>query len=509
MLAIFPQYGYTGPMKTLFALLLLSGPLRAADDGMRNSAVKIFTTSQKADFYQPWQTSAQDSLSGSGVIIEGDRILTNAHVVSDQIFVQVRRPGDAKKYEATVEFVAHDCELAILKVKDPAFYKGAKPVTLGELPRQRDKVSVYGFPAGGDDLSITEGIISRIEVIDYSHSTRNLLALQTDAAINPGNSGGPMMKDGKLVGVSFQSYSGAGVENIGYAVPIPLVRRFLRDIRNGHYERVPSVGLIWQSMENDGLRARYKMKAGQTGVLVTRVVYGSAAWGQLKEGDVLTAVDGVKVADDGTYLFSPDKRLAFTHLISMRLVDETVPFDVLRDGRPLRVELVMKASKEDIVGEPLYDVRPRYFIYGGLVFTPVTSNYLALWPPNDVPMALRYLRSFVLPSEDRTEAVVIPFMLPNEVNAGYHDFRGVLVESVNGRKISRLEDVLEALKHPVDGLQIIKEDSVTDFGATIVLDAAKATAAGPEILSIHRVPADRSADLVETPVTTSTRGAVK
>jgi S1-C subfamily serine protease len=496
-------------MKTFLALLLIAGPAWAADDGMRNSAVKIFTTHQKADFYQPWQTNAQDNLSGSGVIIEGDRILTNAHVVSDQIFVQVRRPGDARKYEASVEYIAHDCELAILKVKDPAFYKGAKPVALGDLPHQRDKVAVYGFPAGGDDLSITEGIISRIEVIDYSHSSRRLLALQTDAAINPGNSGGPMMKDGKLVGVSFQSFSGTGVENIGYAVPVPIVRRFLRDIENGNYGHVPSVGLIWQNMENEGLRARYKLSPGQTGVLLSRVVYGSAAWGHLKEGDVLTAVDGVKIAADGTYLFSPDKRLSFTHLISLHLVDEAVPFDVLRDGKPLRVTIAMKASKEDIVGEPLYDQRPRYFIYGGIVFTPVTNNYIGQWPPNDVPTSLRYLRDYVLPSEDRIEAVVIAFILPNEVNAGYHEFRGIIIESVNGRKISKLGDLVEAFKHPIDGLQVIKEDEVTDFAGTIILDAAQASAANPEILAIHRIPSDRSIDLVETPPSTRTRGATK
>lgn len=484
-------------MKAIFALLLLCGPARAADDGMRNSAVKIFTTHQKADFYQPWQTNAQDNLSGSGVIIAGNRILTNAHVVSDQIFVQVRRPGDAKKYQASVEFVAHDCELAVLTVKDSSFFKGAIPVVLGELPHQRDKVSVYGFPAGGDDLSITEGIVSRIEVIDYSHSSRRLLALQTDAAINPGNSGGPMMKDGKLVGVSFQSYSGSGVENIGYAVPVPLVRRFLRDVADGRYGRVPSAGLIWQNIENDGLRARHGMKPGVTGVLLTRVVHGSSAWGRLLEDDVVTAVDGVKIADDGTYLFSPDKRLSFSHLLSMRLVDDVVPFDVLRGGKPLRVTIPMKVAKENIVGEPLYDARPRYFIYGGIVFTPVTGNFVAMWQPNDVPNSMRYLRDFVLPSEDRSEAVVISFILPHEVNEGYHELRGILVESVNGRKIGGLADLVEAFKRPINGLQVIKEDPVTDFGGTIVLDAAKADAAGPGILAFHRVPADRSADLLE------------
>ncbi|MDD5305614.1 MAG: hypothetical protein PHS14_21145, partial [Elusimicrobia bacterium] len=183
--------------------------------------------------------------------------------------------------------------------------------------------------------------------------------------------------------------------------------------------------------------------------------------------------------------------------------------DVLRDGRPLRVTIAMKASKEDIVGEPLYDVRPRYFIYGGIVFTPVTSNYIGQWAPNDIPTSLRYLRDYVLPSEDRTEAVVIAFILPNEVNAGYHEFRGIIVDSVNGRKISKLADLVSAFDHPVDGLQVIKEDPVTDFAGTIILDAAKASAANPDILAVHRVPADRSSDLIVMPASSGTRGLTR
>src|SRR6185295_2633818 len=123
------------------------------------SVVKIFTVAKRPNYLQPWDTGYQDNTTGSGAIIDGKRILTNAHVVSHQVFLQVRKVGDPKKYTAHVLFVAHDCELALLSVDDPSFFEGTVPVTFGDLPYQRDKVAAYGFPLGGDELSITEGVV--------------------------------------------------------------------------------------------------------------------------------------------------------------------------------------------------------------------------------------------------------------------------------------------------------------------------------------------------------------
>ena len=197
----------------LAALLVAvsAAPVRAAadEDAVKSSVVQFFTVIKQPDYYEPWKLGYQNNSGGSGVIIAGNRILTNAHVVSNQVFVQVRKSGDAKKYTGKVEFVAHDCETAVVTVDDPEFFKGTTPARFGSLPFQRDKVAAYGFPIGGDQLSITEGVVSRLEVNGYTHSGKNLLLIQTDAAINPGNSGGPVFQDGRLIGISFQSYGGA------------------------------------------------------------------------------------------------------------------------------------------------------------------------------------------------------------------------------------------------------------------------------------------------------------
>lgn len=69
------------------------------------------------------------------------------------------------------------------------------------------------FIAGGDNISITKGVVSRIELTQYVHGASQLMAIQIDAAINPGNSGGPAIMGNKVAGVAFQNLSGA--ENIG------------------------------------------------------------------------------------------------------------------------------------------------------------------------------------------------------------------------------------------------------------------------------------------------------
>lgn len=476
----------------VLGVLLAASSAAQAEDAVRESVIKIFTISQRPDYYQPWQNTPEESSSGSGVVIAGDRILTNAHVVSDAIFVQVRRSGDEKKYDATVEFVAHDTDLALLKVKDRAFFAGIKPVPVGELAHQRDKVTIYGFPIGGDELSINEGTVSRVEVVSYAQSGLRLLALQTDGAINPGNSGGPMIRDGKIVGIAFQSLTAA--ENIGYGVPAPLIKRFLKDVADGHYDGVPLPGMAWQTLESDDLRRFLKMKPGQTGIRVARTIYGCPGAEELRQGDVLTAINGVKISNDATYPIGKDKRILFTHLVAEAQAGDKVPFDVLRDGVPMKVSVPMKTCETSLVPGPFYGVRPRYFIYGGLVFTPLTSNWMSTWSQSDQAVEFRYLQESVEPTRERQEAVVLAYVLPHEVNEGYHDLRGWVIESVNGRKIGKLQDLVDAFSAPRDGYQVIRFDTITN-GSEIILDAAKASAAGPEILATHRIPKDRSEDL--------------
>jgi len=236
----------------------------------RDAVVKVFVNSNSMDFYRPWQTKGNHGSTGSGCVIDGKYILTNAHVVTDQTFIQVRKESDPKKYTAQVKSIGHDCDLAILTVDDETFFEGITPLTFGELPLLQDKVSVIGFPQGGDKISITEGVISRVEIIPYTESNKKLLAFQIDAAINPGNSGGPVVKDGKIVGIAMQAMLSS--QNIGYMIPTSIIHHFLTDLADGSYHGFPILGVEYLGTENEALRQFYQLKNSQNGVLITHVV---------------------------------------------------------------------------------------------------------------------------------------------------------------------------------------------------------------------------------------------
>lgn len=105
--------------------------------------------------------------------------------------MKVKRRGDDQKFIAEVLAVGTDCDIALLTVHDDEFWKGVEPLRFGPLPRLQDAVAVIGYPIGGDTISVTSGVVSRIEVTAYVHGSTELLGIQIDAAINSGNSGAP------------------------------------------------------------------------------------------------------------------------------------------------------------------------------------------------------------------------------------------------------------------------------------------------------------------------------
>ncbi|XP_026192960.1 uncharacterized protein LOC34622542 [Cyclospora cayetanensis] len=217
------------------------------------SVVKIFVDSVQADFVSPWQMMAPVMKTGSGFVVKGRMIMTNAHLVSDQIRVLVRRHGNPKRFLARILAVCHECDLALVTVDDEAFWDGLKALPFGGLPQLRESVVVLGYPTGGDQLSITEGVVSRVGVSKYAHSSLGLITVQIDAAINPGNSGGPALSQGKVVGVAFQGFS--QMQNVGYIVPFPVIRHFLNDVAlHNRHTGIVSVGIKVQTMENEALK---------------------------------------------------------------------------------------------------------------------------------------------------------------------------------------------------------------------------------------------------------------
>jgi S1-C subfamily serine protease len=120
--------------KSVLPLLLATVPAFAQPSEVRKSVARINTTAQEANYRIPWLPGNSGGGSGTGWVVEGDRLVTNAHVVSNARFITVEKENDPKKYIATVEHIAHDCDLALLKLEDSDFFKYTKPLAVGGIP---------------------------------------------------------------------------------------------------------------------------------------------------------------------------------------------------------------------------------------------------------------------------------------------------------------------------------------------------------------------------------------
>ncbi len=476
--------------------VLMAVNAEAREQDVREAIVKVYTVHNVPDYYNPWNMRGTQSSTGSGCIIEGRRILTNGHVVRDQTFIQVRRFGESRRYQARVLFVSHQADLALLTVDDPAFFNDVEPLTFGELPHPQDEVNVYGFPVGGDTLSITKGVISRIEHQTYVHSSVPLLAVQIDAAINPGNSGGPAIVDEKIVGVAMQGVPQA--DNIGYIVPVPVIEHFFADIENGHLDGIPGFGIVPQNMENPDMRRRYGMEEEQTGVLVAGMAHGASADGILEPGDVLLSVKGNLIADDGTVEFRPKERTSFSYYIQENQIGDTVELDILRGGDPLRVAIPLQYPMERdwLVPMEMYDVLPTYYIYGGVVFVPLTKNLMRMWGANwtrSAPMEfVVQLRDNVV-TDELDEHVIALRVLAANVNQGYHGESNWFIETVDGEKVRNLRHLIELVEAGADN-EFVEFRNPGD--RRMILDRQKVKNEQDSILAIYRISRDRSDDLL-------------
>jgi S1-C subfamily serine protease len=445
------------------------------------------------DWSLPWRQKAVQGALGSGFLIEGDRIVTNGHVVADARQILVRRPDQANPRIATVEAVGHDCDLAVLNVDDPTFFEGIEPLALGELPRTGSQVLTYGFPLGGQDVSSTAGIVSRVEMRGYVHSGADAhLVVQTDAAINPGNSGGPVVQDGRVVGVAFQGFP--GFDNMGFFIPIPVVRHFLEDLEDGTYDGFPDSGLETSPLLSPAYRRERRLPAGRSGAVVNRVIPGSTTAGVVEPGDVLLAIDGQRIANDGTVAVG-DARVTFQTLFDRRQVGETVQLTVWREGAERELSATAdRVARYDRMRNR-YDVAPRYVVHAGLVFMPLDAELMKMFGRNWAQNANRDLvwhqlyREAEQPAEADREVIVLVRVLRHAVNSRMSFTGPVAVDVINGRPIRSLEDVVEAFASNQGRFDEIVFEGTAGIEA---LDREKANAAHEEILQQYAIPHDRN-----------------
>lgn len=523
-----------------------------AEERILNGVVRIFCTHSSPNFHMPWQRQKQEYSTSSGFVISGRRILTNAHAIEYGALIQVKTRQSEQKYVANVVAVGHECDLAVLEIDDDAFWHDVEELSFGELPQLLEDVAVAGYPVGGDSLSITSGIVSRIEMQEYAQASADLLAIQIDAAINPGNSGGPVFNARhEVIGVAFQSLTSDDTENIGYVVPVSVIQHFLqtidRSIQSSKTDSpryaVCSLGCQFQSLESPALRRFLQMTDCDTGVRVAAIEPLAPAQASLRVNDVLLRIDGVPVGNDGTIPFregnARHERVHVNYACTQKFVGDSVHLQVLRDGQRFNLSVLVWVRESLIPRNLLMPPAasayasaataslalgrtPSYVIVGGLVFMTLTREYiesefklkhmaeLDSWREEFALLALAGASRRV-PHE---EIVVLSEVLAHPCNVGYETYRNLRVVACNGQPVLNLHQLRAMVEAALEDLPLDDDaaggrlssaasssSALLSFtchgGAMVVLDVAQVRRAQRQICQEHFIPSPYSPDLLE------------
>ena len=451
---------------------------------VQKSLVRVTATAVEPDYRAPWNAGGLQRGVGAGFVISGNRILTNAHVVANSRYLTVERDGDPNKYPATVQFIANDCDLALITVSAPDFFKNMIPLKFGGIPALESTVSAYGYPIGGERMSVTTGIVSRIDFQLYTHSSVDQhLAIQISAQINPGNSGGPVMQDGKVVGVAFQGYSGDVAQGVAYMIPTPVITRFLKDISNGHYDEYPDLAITYAKLQNPAQRRFLGLKDDDRGVLVSSVVAAGPSDRILRPGDVLLEIEGHPIASDANVELEGE-RAQFEEVVERKFKGDSVKLDIWRDKQPMSVTINLYKPWPYSVQGHSYDVRPRYLLYGGLLFQPLNLDMLEAYRSTDLRLR-HFFEYFILEQIylQHPDVIVLSNILPDPINTYLAPYRGGIVDEVNGKKIRTLDELADAFAQAPERLVI----RMIGDGPPLVLDRNKVEAARERIKARYNV----------------------
>ncbi len=469
---------------------------------VENSVVKVFATLRQPDPTKPWTKREPNEITASGVVISGKRILTNAHVVqyASEVQVQANQAGD--KLPAIVKAVGPGIDLAVLELEDQKFFDSHAALPFRKsLPDSKDPVMVYGYPTGGASLSITKGIISRIEFTGYSLSALGL-RIQIDAAINPGNSGGPAVVNDEIVGLAFSHLQTA--QNIGYIIPVEEIELFLQDVADGNYDGKPAMYDDLQTLENPALRSYLHLPESLQGMVVHRPFDSSPNY-PLKEWDVITKIGDVPVDDEGMIKLGDTLRVRFAYMVQKLAQKDTVPLTIYRGGKESKINLPVLRQRPLVIPE-LKGAYPSYFVYGAIVFSEATTDLVALAQRNREMTALIAMLTYIgspligrigdKPAFLGERLVVVPCpFFPHRLSKGYGNPSWQVLKTVNRQPVKNLANLVEMLRDLKDEFVTFEFDTRSS-GESIVFPRAEMVSATENILNDNGVRSQGSADVM-------------
>lgn len=456
-------------MKSIITIFLFSLCAYAATAAAEKlPLLRISSTSQEYNISQPWEKKPTRTRRGIGVLVGKNQIITTAEMGANATYIEIETVDSATSMPAKTIAIDYEANLALISVTDPAHQEliaKMLPMEISPSPKLDDNVQVYQVEDNGK-LLVTNGVIRGADVVSSFVDGHFFLAYEVKASMqSTANSFTiPVMKDGKLLGL-LTSYSSE--EQLLDVTAPEIIRAFLEDTNNGKYIGFPSLGISVSRTSDPHFRTWLKLSDSQGGLFIQRITRNSAAQkADIRQGDVLLAIDGNKLDRKGYYKSENYGPLHWAHLIGgSKKSGEKVTLSLLRNGATMTKVVTLSRQPEGIIPSHMYGKAPRYLVKGGFVFQELTNSYLKVFGDEWKTRApLGLLDAFNHPEDyemGRNRLVILSRTIPTEATLGYERISSVIVTKVNGKEIADIPSLVNAFKTPEkNGIHTIEVDNV-------------------------------------------------
>lgn len=451
----------------LFSLVGFGGPLNAKNSvtvppkmspsaivdvpaqGFEKSVLILSVSKQDIDIDSPWRFKDSTYEQHLGVVLGDGKILTTAFAVLNSSLIEMKKFGQPLKSPLKVEFVDYECNLALLTAMDPDALVETVPIEIGKDLAVTQEAWILN-ERNATQLIRNAARVAEVNVVNATTSALRLPAYLMKVQQTGLGWSEPVIRGQELVGLT----TGQD-ENHVYALPAFVIQRFVEDFRSGHYRGFPGLGFEARGLVDPNLRKLLKANGAAGGVYISEIERGSGAATVLNVRDVVLELDGISLAEDGTYRHEGWGRMNLQSLVSQKRGGESLSLKILRDGQPLSV--TMKLSRFDSNASSIvfdrYDSREEHVIFGGLIFQELSRDYLREWGRewrSVAPLDLLYLWEMKNNiSSERVRKVVLNRVLADEYNQGYERLQNLVLRSVNGVEVHSIAQLRDALKRPI------------------------------------------------------------